>query len=94
VETQEEAIVGRACVLDNILSVATAEAPALLPGVEFLEQLGNTNVCIECDSLELNQACNGELEVQSPYSAIMEDCFTKVSTMKKILFRHYPRNAN
>jgi ribonuclease HI len=79
---------------DTILSVATVEALALLRGVEFLEQLERTNMCIESDSLELIQACNGEIEAWSPYSLIMTECFTKVSILRGISFQHCPREAN
>jgi ribonuclease HI len=89
-----EAIAGMGCTLDNYLSVATAEATALLKGLEFLENLGTTSVCIESDSLQLIQACNGEVEIRSPYSAILSECFLKISIMQEISFEHCLRDAN
>jgi ribonuclease HI len=89
-----EAIAGIACTLQNVLSAATAEALALLRGLEFLEELGCFSVIIESDSLDLIQACNGVVEVWSPYSAIMVKCFLKASSMKEVLFQHCNRDAN
>jgi ribonuclease HI len=59
------------CPLSNLLSLAMAEAKALLTGLEFLERLGISNVMIESDSLELIQACNGVIEVCHPHSAVL-----------------------
>jgi hypothetical protein len=47
------------------------------------------------DSLELINACNAVIEVWSPYTAIMAECFFfKASTMPKVAFQHCPREAN
>jgi ribonuclease HI len=70
-----EALAGMACPVMNLLSPATVEATALLKGLEFLEQIGCSSVYIELDSLELVQACTGEIEVWSPYTAILVECF-------------------
>ena len=72
-----EAIAGMAHPMDHIFSAATAEALALLKGLKFIEQLGDMPVTIESDSLEQIQACNGVIEVWSPYSAIMVESFVK-----------------
>jgi ribonuclease HI len=45
-----EVIAGMSCTLENVLSVATVEALALLRGLEFLEELGCSSVIIESDS--------------------------------------------
>jgi ribonuclease HI len=89
-----EAIACIGCTLDNLLSAATSDATALLKGLEFLENLDTTSVCIKSDSFELIQACNGEVEIRSPYSAILSECFLKISTMQEISFEHCLRDAN
>jgi ribonuclease HI len=89
-----EAIAGCYCPLDNILSAATAEAIALLRGLELLEQLGCSKVIIESDSLERIHACNGTIEIWSPYSAILAECFLKASNIESVSFQHCPRKAN
>ena len=89
-----EAIVGMAGLLDNVLDATTAEALALLRGLEFLEKLGCQSVCIESDSLELIQACTGVIEIWSPYSAILAECFLKASTMNIASLQLCPRDAN
>jgi ribonuclease HI len=45
-----EVITGMSCTLENVLSVETVEALALLRGLEFLEELGCSSVIIESDS--------------------------------------------
>ena len=80
--------------MQNLLSAATAEAFGLLKGLELLEQLGCSSVIVESDSMELIQACNGVLEVLSPFSAIMAECFLKASWINRISFQHCPRDAN
>ncbi|XP_071674396.1 uncharacterized protein [Lolium perenne] len=65
-----EAIAGYAGPLNHVFNAATAEALALLKGLEFLEQLGVSSVNIESDSLELIQACKSEIEIWSPYTVI------------------------
>jgi hypothetical protein len=58
--------------------------------LEFLEELGCSSVIIESDSLELIRV----VEVWSPYSAIMVECFLKASSMEEVLFQHCNRDAN
>ena len=89
-----EAFAGRYCPMQNLLSAATAEAFGLLKGLELLEQLGCSSVIVESDSMELIQACNGVLEVLSPFSLIMAECFLKASSINGISFQHCPRDAN
>jgi ribonuclease HI len=57
--------------VDHVLDAASAEALALLRGLEFLEQIGVSNVIVESDSLSLIQACNSLIKVWSPFSAIL-----------------------
>jgi ribonuclease HI len=89
-----EAIAGKACLLNNMMSAENAEATALLKGLEFLEQIGCSSAYIESDSLELIKACNGDIEIWSPYTAVLADCFQKASAMDLVFFQHCPRDAN
>jgi ribonuclease HI len=89
-----EAIAGYAGPLNHVFNAATAEALALLKGLEFLEQLGVSSVNIESDSLELIQACKSEIEIWSPYTAVLADCFLKAHSFKDISFEHCRREAN
>jgi hypothetical protein len=82
------------CPLDNLLSATTSEASALLKGPEFLERFGCSHCYVESDSLEITEACNGEVEIHSPYLAILADCFLKASNMSEIQFQHCHREAN
>jgi hypothetical protein len=66
----------------------------LLKGLEFLERLGCNKVITESDSLELIQACNGAIEVRSPYSAIMIECFLKANSIDQVSFQHCYRDVN
>jgi hypothetical protein len=70
------------------------EGLALLKGIDMLDQLGSSSIVVESDSLELIQASNGVIEVWSPYSVVMAECFMKASTIKGISFQHYPRDVN
>jgi ribonuclease HI len=89
-----EVVAGRYCPLDNLLSPASAEAMALLKGLELIDQLGCKNIACESDSLELVQACNGETDILSPYAAILADCFAIASKIDNISFNHCQREAN
>uniref|UniRef100_A0A8R7NW91 RNase H type-1 domain-containing protein n=1 Tax=Triticum urartu TaxID=4572 RepID=A0A8R7NW91_TRIUA len=71
-----------------------AEAIALQRGLELLEDLGCQPVIVESDSLEIIQACNGVIEIWSPYSAILADCFQKALRIGDVSFIHCPRKAN
>jgi hypothetical protein len=51
-------------------------------------------VIIESDSLELIQACNAVIEIWSPYSAIIAECFMLAHYSDEISFQHCPRDAN
>ncbi|KAK1692059.1 hypothetical protein QYE76_008756 [Lolium multiflorum] len=49
---------------------------------------------VEADALEVIQACNGDVDINSPYSAILADYFQKASEMEEIAFLHRHREAN
>jgi ribonuclease HI len=89
-----EALGGFACPINSLLSPATAEAMVIAKGLEFLEQIGVSNVTIESDSLELIQACNSETEIWSPYSVVLADCFMRALSFSSISFDHCPREVN
>ena len=80
--------------MSSVLDAGSAEALALLNGLELAEQLGCTKVTLEPDSLELIQACKGELEIFSPYIAILADIFARARMVSEISFAHCPREAN
>ena len=80
--------------MDHVFDAAIAEALALQRGLQFLEQLGVSSVIVESDSLGLVQACNSEIEVWSPFSAILDDCFMRTHSFNSIGFQHCPREAN
>jgi hypothetical protein len=67
---------------------------ALLKSLELIEQLGCAWVIVESNSLEPIQICNGTIEVWSPYSSIIVDCFTKANAISDISFQHCSRDAN
>jgi ribonuclease HI len=49
-----EVLGGMACPLDNLLSATTAEAYALLKGLEFLDRIGCSSCYVESDSFGTN----------------------------------------
>ena len=59
-----------------------------------MNQIGCSNVIVESDCLEVINACNGDLDIQAPYSAILADCFHYAHEISSIRFQHYPREAN
>jgi hypothetical protein len=63
-------------------------------GFEFIESMGNSNITMESDSLSLIQACNAEMDVLSPSSAVLADCFMRANSFDHVEFRHCPRDAN
>jgi hypothetical protein len=73
----------------TILDASRAEALALLKGIDMLDQFSCSFIVVESDSLELIQACNGVIEVWSPYFAILAECFMKASTINRISFHHF-----
>jgi ribonuclease HI len=93
-DSKGEAIVGGAHPITNITDVTTAEASALRYGLQVLETIGCTPVSMESDSLELVKACNREIDLWSPYTAILSDCFQIAQRIGLVSFLHYPREAN
>jgi ribonuclease HI len=89
-----DAIAGVACPLSHVHDATAAEALALLKGLVFLLDIGVTRVTVESDSLEVIQACKSEVEVWSPHSAILYDCFSKAQEFDFIDFTHCNREAN
>jgi ribonuclease HI len=89
-----EMIGGGTWPLMNILSPAFAEAMALKNGMLLLENIGCSPVVVESDSMELITACNGVIELWSPYSAVLADCFQIARRIGRISFQHCPREAN
>jgi ribonuclease HI len=89
-----EVMAGYYCILENMLSPATAEATAILRGFELLEKLSCTSCQVETDSLDIIKECNGEVDINSPYAAILAECFQKASDMTEISFVHCHREAN
>jgi ribonuclease HI len=67
---------------------------ALLKGLEFLKAIGCNSITIKSYSLELIQACTGQVEVWSPYTAILANCFLKISSMSDVSFVHCLRDGS
>ena len=89
-----EALAGASWLLHHLLDATTAEAVAIQRGLELVEGLGCHQVIVESDSLEVIQACNGVIEIWSPYTAILADCFQKAYRIGVVSFAHCPREAN
>lgn len=89
-----EAVAGHSWILKNLLNSTTSEAVALQRGLSMVQDLGCTDVIMESDSLELIQSCNGIIEVWTPYTAILADCFQMASSIGAVSFTHCPRDAN
>jgi ribonuclease HI len=87
-----EAIAGLACPLSHVYGATTTEALALFKGLVFLLDIGITRVTIESESLEVT--CNAKVEVWSPSSSILYDCFSKAQEFDYIAFIHCIREAN
>jgi ribonuclease HI len=77
-----------------MISPAAAEAIAVLKGFELLERLGCTSCEIETDSLDIIKECNGEVDINYPYAAILAECFHKASDMTEPSLIHCHREAN
>jgi hypothetical protein len=80
--------------VDHVLDAATTKALAPHEGIEFLKQMGITRGYVESDSLELIQVCKAEIEVWSPYAAILAECFMKAHQFDSIVLEHCSRDAN
>ena len=89
-----ETLAGATWPLTKLLDAATAEATALQRGMMFIERIGRAPVVVETDSLELSQSYNGVIEVWSPYSAILTDCFIRAHHIGSIMVQHCRGEAN
>ena len=89
-----EAVASTTCLFVSTLDATSAEALAMLKGLELLERLGCTNIIIEFDSLELINACKGEVDMFSPYTTTLVECFAKAQTIDGISFEFFPREVN
>ena len=89
-----EAVASTTCLFVSTLDATSVDALAMLKGLELLERLGCTNIIIESDSLELINACKGEVDMFSPYTTTLVECFAKAQTIDGISFEFCPREAN
>jgi hypothetical protein len=89
-----KAIFGGAWPISNVIDASTAEALALKYGLDLLEHTGCSPSVVESDNLKLINTCNGVIELWSPYTAILADCFQIAQRIGLISFQHCPREAN
>lgn len=61
-----EAIAGTAGPIYHVMDATSAEALAMLKGMELLERLGCSGVVVESDCLQLINACTGDTELFGP----------------------------
>ena len=74
--------------MSNVLDAAMAEATTLQRGLAMIEHLGYPPVIIETDSY------NGVIEVWSPFTSILIDCFVRSSRHGAIKVQHCNWGAN
>jgi ribonuclease HI len=60
-----EAITGSSSLMQNLGDATSADAAALLHGLQLVERIGCSPVTIESDFMELVQAFNGEIQIWS-----------------------------
>lgn len=64
-------------------------------GLTLADRLGCLLVTFESDCFEIIiQACNGESEIWSTYSAVLAECFQFAFRIDSVSFAHCPREAN
>ena len=78
----------------HVFDAAAAEALALKNGMELVDQWGCSNVVFEYHCLEIIQACKGEVDILSSYSATPSDCFHLARSIGSIYYSHCPREGN
>jgi ribonuclease HI len=93
-DSKGHVVAGVSRVLCQILDATTEEAIALQNGLQLIEGLGCALVVIETDSLELVQAYNGVIDIWSPYTAILADCFQRTRGIGHVTVQHCFRQAN
>lgn len=89
-----EAIAGTAGPIYHVMDATSAEALAMLKGMELLERLGCSGVVVESDCLQLINACTGDTELFDPFSATLAEIFAKAQAIDGISFQHCKRDAN
>ena len=91
---QGEAIAGAGNPLNNLLDATTSEAIALRRGLQLVDDLGCVPVIVESDSLELVESLNGVIQIWSPYTSILMDCFLLAQRIGRVTIQHCQREAN
>ena len=81
---------GRSWVLKSLLNNTTTEAVALQRGLSMVQDLGCIGVIMESDSLEPIQSCKGIIEVWTPYTHILADCFRMAHSIGVVSLIHGP----
>ena len=89
-----EALTGSTTLFTRVLDATAAEALALKNCMELADQWGCSNVIFESDCLEIIQACKGEVDILSPYSATLNECFHLARSIGSVLYSNYPRKGN
>lgn len=87
-------IIGLTFPFDHVLDAPTGKGLASRNGMELVDQLGFSNIFFESNCLEVIQACNGETNILSPYSAIPNDCFQFAQRIGSVSYVHYLGEAN
>jgi ribonuclease HI len=71
-----EAVAGSVKPMVNLVDATYAEALGLKYGLQLLDNMiGCIPVTVESDNMEVIQACTGEIELWSPFTPILLDCF-------------------
>ena len=63
-------------------------------GLIIVENLGCLSIVVETDSLELVEAFNGVIEIWSPYTAILMECFLIARRIGQVKIQHCSREEN
>ena len=89
-----EALTGSTTLFMHVFDATASEALALKNGMELADQWGCSNVIFESDCLEIIQPCKREVDIPSPYSATLNECFHLAQSIGLVLYSHCPREEN
>ena len=80
--------------IPHVMTATTAEAMAMLHGLELTNSLGYTTIKTESDSLEVIQLRSGQTRVWNDATTIYDEIMAKIGMVGKVEFSHCGRDVN
>jgi ribonuclease HI len=87
-------IAGVAIYFPHMASAKLAEARAMKEGLILANQMGCSDIIAESDSIDIVEACSGDMRWFDEAAAVFADCVDLCTLIGRVKFKHCFREAN